>query len=283
MRQASRFRRMGIAAISSAALAVLLMTGCTAETAPPAASDCTPAFNFPTIKKGVLSIVGPDYPPLFTYENGVLGGVDGEFYTKFAADACLTTDVTILPAAGVIEAIKNGQADVAGGGWYPTAERAKMIGQTEAAYSDPSVFVGTKPSANLEDYKGKTIGTTQGYLWVDDLQKWAGENAKLYQSPDAVFADLLNGRIDVALMAVNEAAYRLKGKESSGLSYVVVKPNEAIEAFMNPSVTNFPFTKSNQKLGDALNKELVDLRGNGALADMLTKYGIDASAAKPAA
>lgn len=278
MKYSSHLRRVGTGALSTAAAAAFLLTGC-AQAGTAVSNDCVAKFKTTTIKPGVLTVVGPDYPPLFTYQDGKLGGVDGELYTKFAADACLTMDVTVLPAAGVIEAIKNGQADVAGGGWYPTADRAKVIGQTEPAYSDPSVFVGKDPSADLEDYKGKTIGTTQGYLWVEDLQAWAGDKAKLYQSPDAVFADLKNGRIDVALMAVNEAAYRLKDNESSGLSYVIVKPNEAIEAFMNPAVTNLPFTKSNKALGEALNQEIVRLRSDGTLAKYLTQYGIDESAA----
>jgi polar amino acid transport system substrate-binding protein len=266
-----------------AAAAILLLAGCADDSNNSAASSsaCTPKFTVSTMEPGVLKIVAPDYPPMFTYDDDQLGGVDGDFYDQFAKDACLTPEVSILPSAGVIEAIKNGQADVAGGGWFPTAERAAVIGQTEPAFDNPAVFVGRNPSPDLAAYTGKTIGTTQGYLWVADLQAWAGDNAKLYESADAVFSDLKNGRIDVALMSVSSASYRLAAEEDTELTYVVVTPDPAIKAFVAPAVTNFPHTLANTGLGDALNQEVTALRANGTLDRIATDNGFTPEFAHP--
>lgn len=268
--------------VTAALLSAAALTGCSTDGTTTANSDCTPEWEFDTISSGTLTVFGPDYPPLFTYDGSTMEGVDGEILTGFAEAACLTTTPTVVPAASVIEGVRGGQADVAAGGWYPTEERAEVVGQTDPVYGDPVVIVGIDPSDDLSDYEGKAVGTTQGYLWTDDIVAWAGDNAKLYQSPDAVFQDLLNGRLDAALMAVNEASYRLEQNPGTELSYVLAAPVDFITATTNPAVTDFPYTKENTALGDALNEYVSGLRESGELADLLEKYGIDPSAAEPA-
>ncbi|MFF2244325.1 substrate-binding periplasmic protein [Arthrobacter sp. NPDC058130] len=261
----------------SIALALSSCAGASAQVS----ADCVPKFDVPTSAAKTLKIAAPDYPPMFTYQNNVLGGVDGAFYEQFAKDACLTTEVTILPSAGVIEAVKNGQADVAGGGWFPTAERAKVIGQTTPAFANPAVFVAKDPATSLDTYRGKTIGTVQGFLWVSDLKAWGGDNIKLYESADAVFSDLKNGRIDTALLSVSSASYRIAAMGTSELKYAVVSPHPAIKAFNEPAVTNFPYVKSNAKLGDALNAAIKAYRADGTLERIVTTNGFKPEAAKP--
>jgi polar amino acid transport system substrate-binding protein len=278
-----RNNRFGaVASLVGAVSTMVILAGCAGGSAgSTGSSSCTADHGFDTVNSGSLTIVGPDYPPLFTYTDNTMGGVDGEILTGFAKANCLSTTVNVLPAASVIQSVSGGQADVAAGGWYRTDERAKVVGQTEPAYSDPAVLVGIKPTDNIGDYKGKVIGTTQGYLWSDDMVKWGGDKVKLYQSPDAVFQDLLNERIDVALMAVNEAAYRLKQNPGTKLSYTTIVPFSPVPATLYPSVTNFPYYKANTKLGDALDAYLTKIRGSGELARVLEKYGIDKSAATP--
>jgi polar amino acid transport system substrate-binding protein len=262
-------------------LGLTLSLSACAGTSPQVSSDCVPKFDVETtISDGTLKIVAPDYPPMFTYQNNELSGVDGEFYKQFAADACLTTEVTILPSAGIIKAIKNGQADVAGGGWFPTEERAKVIGQTEPVFANPAVFVGSDPQTSLDSYKGKTIGTVQGFLWVSDLQAWGGDKVRLYESADAVFSDLENGRIDTALLSVSSASYRIKAMKSD-LTYRVVEPHPAIKAFNQPSVTNFPHMKTNEALGKALDLAIESYRKDGSLERIVTDNGFKPEAAKP--
>jgi polar amino acid transport system substrate-binding protein len=268
-------------AVAAIGVAALTLVGCSAGGGAAVADDCTPQWEFSTVQDGKLTIFGPDYPPLFMASGSTMEGVDGEILTGFAEAACLETAITVVPAASVIEGVRGGQADVAAGGWYPTAERAEVVGQTEPAYADPAVVVGIDPSGDLNDYEGRTVGTTQGYLWVDDMVAWGGDNVRLYDSPDAVFQDLLNGRIEAALMAVNEAGYRLAENPGTELTYEVTEPVDFVEATRNPAVTNLPFTKANTELGDALNAYLEQIRESGELAEILESYGIDGGSANP--
>lgn len=271
------------AALATTAIALSALLGaCSSTSSNQVGADCKPESTFDTISKGTLSIVGPDYPPLFTNEQNKMGGVDGDVLAGFAKANCLNTKVQILPAAGVIEAVKGGQADVAAGGWFPTAERARVVNLSEPIYEDPNMLVGKNPSTNIDDYRGKRVGTTQGYLWTSELQKWAGDNAKLYASPDAVFQDLLAGRIDVAMMASNEAAYRLsKAPADAGLTAVRLTNTDEIPSTKLPAVTNLPSTKGNDALTAAINAYVEKIRADGTLGKILQNYNIPVEYAKP--
>lgn len=250
--------------------------------------DCKPMSVFSTITPGVLKIVAPDAPPYFTYKNSVFGGFEGEFLARFAKDNCLHTEVVILPPGSVIEAVKNGQGDVGGGGWTPTAQRGEFVGQTNALLHNPIVSIGYEPSADLDNYKEKTVGTVVGYVYNSDLEAWAKAipaTIKVYDSPDAGFADVRTKRLAVLLLSAINANFRLGQFPTPGLSAIEVKPHPNIKAFSGALVTNIVHTKSNSALTNALNAEITAVRADGTLKQILERNGIPASlipAASPA-
>lgn len=273
------------AALALVALAVGVLAACGGDSDEPAeaeagTTECQPEVQLPTLEEGKLKVVAAQYPPLITYENGELGGVDGELLKLIAERACLEIEVDLQSFAGVIESVSAGRSDVAAGGWYITPDREDVVDQSAPVYSDPPVIVAKDEISDLEAVEGK-IGTTQGYLWVDDLTKWAGDRAKLYQSPDAVFADVRNGRIAAGLMAVAEASFRIEQNPDAGLTATLMEPLEAIDASVRPSVTNFPHRKDVEGVTEALNAEIQRLRSSGELARILEEHGIDAKAAEP--
>lgn len=277
--------RMLRRALPLAALAVLVgvLAACGGDDEPAEAAgeaaECQPEVQIPTLEEGKLKIVAAQYPPLITYENGELGGVDGELMKLIAERACLEIEVELQSFAGVIESVAAGRSDVAIGGWYITPDREDVVDQSEPVYSDPPVIVAKEAITSLDDVEGN-IGTTQGYLWVEDLKAYAGKRAKLYQSPDAVFADVANGRIAAGLMAVAEASHRIEQNPDAGLTASLMEPLEAIDASVRPSVTNFPHRKGVEGVTEALNAEIERLRSSGDLARILEDHGIDGKAAE---
>lgn len=265
------------------ALLVATSAACGGDAGTDAASadggECEPQIELTTLEPGTLKVVAAQYPPLFTYDGGQVGGVDGELLKLIAERACLDIAVELQSFAGVIESVSAGRADVAAGGWYITPDREDVVDQSAPVYSDPPVIVAKEEIASLEDVDGD-IGTTQGYLWVEDLQAYAGDRAKLYQSPDAVFADVANGRIDAGLMAVAEASHRLEQNPDAGLTSSLMEPLEAIDASVRPSVTNFPHRKNVEGVTEAINAEIERLRSSGDLSRILEEHGIDGKAAE---
>lgn len=65
------------------------------------------------------------------------------------------------------------------------------------------------------------------------------------------------------------------------MTYTTIDPFEPVPATLHPSVTNYPYTRANAALGDALSAYLETIRADRILADVLESYGIDASAADP--
>ena len=47
-------------------------------------SDCTPAHQFDTVKKGTLTVAFYDLPPFTKAEGGGISGVDGDLLKKIA-------------------------------------------------------------------------------------------------------------------------------------------------------------------------------------------------------
>ncbi|WP_413875600.1 substrate-binding periplasmic protein [Albidovulum sp.] len=238
------------------------------------AQDCTPASQFKTIEAGTLKVVAPDFPPFFTYKGDELGGFEGEFFKRFAKDNCLTIEVTLLPAGSVIEAIRNGQGDVGGGGWTPNEKRGEIVGQTRSLLTNPSVFIGFDPKAELEAYAGKTIGTVIGYDFVNDLQAWGeanGATIKLYDSPDAGFADVRAKRLDILVLGGINGQYRVSQFPAPGLASIAAEKVDAVPRFGQEGATNIVHTKDNPELTAALNAEIEVIRADGTLKEMLAK------------
>lgn len=243
------------------------------------AQDCKPNYKFSTIAPGILTIVGPDLPPTFTYKDNKMGGVEGPFFERFAKDNCLSVRVTILPPGSVIEAIKNGQADVAAGGWLANAERARVVGLSNSLFKVPSGYVGKNPSANLDDYAGKNIATVVGMPWNADLEKWGKGNIKVYDTIDATMADVRANRVAVSLMGVFQAVYRIRQTPQYGLSFVELKPEPGIPSFSLKPFSCVVHMKDNLALREALNEEIDELRKSGFLAQTLEENGMPRSSA----
>lgn len=277
MTKTARSNALLSALLSAGAVFLLAAGGASAQ------SDCTPVSKFETLEPGVLKIVAPDMPPFFTYKDGVMGGFEGLFFTKFAKDNCLTPSVTVLPLGGVVESVRNRLADVGGAGLNPTAERGKVVGLTHPIYYNAAVFVGKNPDPELENYDGKTIGTVTGFVFNKELETWGKANLKVYDTADAAFADIKSGRLPVMLLGALNAFYRISLVPESGLSAVEAKPNPVVTSFNKKGRTNVVHTKDNPELTEALNTAIASMRKDGTLAKMLEEVKLPATVLIPAA
>ena len=248
-------------AIGALALLILALNAGTAT-----AQSCTPAHKFPTIKSGILTIAEPNFPPIFTYKDGKMGGFEGLFFEKFAAENCLKVEVMILPLGGIIESVRNGLADVGGPGFSGTPDRAKVVGLTNKMYFNRAVFVGKSPEASLDSYAGKALGTVTGFVWNSDLEKWGKAQLRVYDSADAAFADIQTGRLTVSTFGEINARYRISLVPNSPLKIVVPAPHPAVASFNTPNHTQIVHTKGNSALTAALDAHIEKWRADGTLA-----------------
>lgn len=245
------------------------------------ASDCKPIVEgVTTVASGELTMAVAEYPPYVSNAGGRLTGVDGEMLTEVASKLCLQPDPKIQSFTAIIESVKNGSADLTAGNWYINDERKQTFEVSSPVYADQMAIVTQAGLDSLDQLQGKQVGTTQGYLWVEDLQKALGQkNVKLYATEDAVYQDVKVGRIAAGVITYGGGAQILKSNNDTTLKLEVLKPDQQVKASVGTPQSAVLIHKGNTKLLEAVDKVIADLHQSGKLKQILTSNGLPASAA----
>ncbi|MFT4043116.1 MAG: transporter substrate-binding domain-containing protein [Gordonia sp. (in: high G+C Gram-positive bacteria)] len=272
-----KYRRTTIATLLTATV-ISSLSGCTStDSSSSPASGCTPEWTFPTIHHGALTVATVDSLPYVEVEPGSneAKGIDSDLLTNFAKRACLKVDFKSLGGPAAVAAMTQGTADVAAGGWYSTPERGKKIGQTDPVWYDYNAIASKEKLSTIDALKGKTVGVVAGSLYVQPLAAVIGDaKVKQYQTMDAVLRDISAGRLDAGLGTSSELGYQVHQRADSGITVTPVPEDAHYTTLTQRGMVNFPYTKSNSKLGDALQNFIAATRKDGTVAGVLTKYGI---------
>lgn len=257
-------------------------TGCASTQPSQVAADCKPAAQFDTIADGTLTVAAVQQLPGINVDVNTkkITGLDSVLLAKFAEENCLRLDVQPLAGAAAVAAMTEGKADVAGGGWYKTADRAKVLGQSETLWYDQAGIVSKAGLSSINDLKGKKVGVVGGSLFEKPLGAAIGaENVVSYQSIDAIFKDLESGRIEAALGAGATLTIQIKERGNDELKISTLNPDPNYAVLTTPGEPNYPYTKTNEALGSALNDFIKRAKTEGTIKDALAEYGITSQTA----
>jgi len=271
-----------LAVIGTGALLATGLAACASDSANESgtvAEGCTPAHTFSTVTDGTLTVAADVSLPYVDVDDstGELGGVDGVVINAIAAMECLTVTNSTIHGSTAIGSVQQGHSDLAAGGWYWTEEHGEVLGQTDPVYYDFTAVVS--PSGeydSLDDLEGKTVGVTQGSLYVSDLQTALGKDAvKQYETLTEAITDLENGRIDAIIAGSGEAGYQVQQAGSdTGLAVQQIASDSRLAASQDYGKVNFPHTLGNDELTTALNEDIAALRADGTVQDALDQYGL---------
>lgn len=271
---------------ASAAIALALV-GCSAggggSAADPVPEDCTPTFEVQTLKEGKLTALVAEHPPFATMQGGQLGGIEGELLKHIAADLCLELDAQVTSFPAIIEGLQNNRADLSSSNWTVNDERRELFEVSDGIY-EGGMGIVTKGEdwSTVEDLKGKTIGTPQGYLWIQQLQDiYGAENIKEYQSDTAVVDDVKAGRIDAGAVSILANQYRLQQPAYSELSINKMQKSDQLPYTQSPPLSVVLIAKGNVALKDATNQALREFYESGDLEAQFEKFGLDPSVVFP--
>lgn len=239
------------------------------------AMDCTPNFNFSTVKEGVISVALTNTPPYSFEKNGEISGIDGELIKKFAANNCLAVEYEIYTYPAAVSSVQSKRADVGLGGFYRTAARERVVSLSDPVYLDQLAVVSEQGFSTVDQLMGKSVGTVEGYDWVMEMEDIFSES-QTYPSSLNLAQDLHAGRIDAALEGFG-AAVSLNG--DSGMSIELLQPDPRITATVDASQTSFLLTKGNESFANAVNQSVAVFREKGVIAEVLSMYDLDKSAA----
>jgi len=161
-----------------------------------------------------------------------------------------------------------------------TAEREKVVNLTHGAYYQVTEFTQLKTSniKSLDDLKGKTVGTIQGYFYIPELKQvpWIGEqNLKLYNTIDAAIQDLIAKRVDAIIIGAASSAWLQRQHPEWNLKYEPVAASKYMPDTTDKARTVFSTKKDNTELLDAMNKVIDKAKADGTVKKILATYGSD--------
>lgn len=244
------------------------------------AQECTPKHQFTTIEAGTLTVAVTTYVPhSFVDDSGNMKGIDGDIAAEFAKRECLKVKAVAVDPAAAIQYVLSGQADIATGDWYRTAERAKVMSLSAPLYTDQMGIYSKEGFKNVSDLEGKQVGTVQGYLWVADLKAMLGGSLKLYPNSVNMQQDLSSGRIDVAVDGYSTGVVAEQKGALGDVKVNVAAPDQRVKATKEAAQAAFPYSLNAKEFGVALDAAIAEMHADGTIVTILKSYGLDGTAA----
>lgn len=241
--------------------------------------ECVPAHDgLETVEEGFLTVAAYEYPPFSAIDGESLSGAEGEILHAIAELECLEVKVQPGAAAAMIPAIESGRADTTLGSWYRTAARAEIVLLSDPVIVDQLTLISVDGVDSIEGLVGNKVGSTLGFLWNEDLENLLGDDLSLYETTQALYADLASGRISVVVDTYPSGQAALENTPVDGAQFKVPAPDDRVVSTTKPGQTNFPVNLDNPGLQEAINDNLDTLRGDGTLADIAEKWGFSPTA-----
>src|ERR1700722_9609196 len=237
------------------------------------------APSFKTVEPGVLTIANSNEMPMIAMEDGKLIGSDAEIIATIAAKMGPGVKSPRMEGPPTVQSVKSGRADIMMGnmGWTPARAAALLI--TDAIY-----YAGTfvcmkkdKPfnSFSVNDAKGHSIGTVNGFTIVPEMKKLPGVGeVKLYDNSDGCVRDVVAGRLDFAVLDAPLVDYMILKNPNWNLKQVPMMHDDAFPQITSKQHTVMGMNQQNFDLFDAVNagvKWMWKTKQNG---ELMKKYGI---------
>ena len=254
------------------------VTACGSSGGSTGASDCTPKVdNIQTVSSGKLTVGAIDIIPFSSYNNGKPEGIDESIISKIAEENCLTVDWQQSTYADAVQSITSGTIDVALGSIDATEKRLQAVDFSASTYLDGMGLAADKSKnvTTIKDLeKQSSVGTVDGYLWVDDVKKILGDKLKTYPSSVELKADFDAGRIDVAIDAYGTQVVQFKDNDKVQVALANEHPDDRVPTIVHAPEAAFPYTKGNTTLGQALSDGIKEQREDGTIKKLLTDQGL---------
>ncbi|WIB34397.1 ABC transporter substrate-binding protein [Curtobacterium sp. MCSS17_005] len=278
-----RTRRTFLGSTVLVATAALALSGCasSSDAASGVDPDCKPAHDFTTIASGTLTVATYDFAPYTELKGGSVSGIEGELLKAVAKRECLSLSVLSSGgASAAIPAVQSGRADLAAGDWWRTTARAKVVSLSDPIILDQGAIVSKAGYKTVADLDGKKIGSVAGNLWNDGFQKVFGDDFTVYQDGESAFSDLAAGRVDAIIDNVASTTARFESKPVKGAEIVPLTADDRIPETDKPGQVNWPTSKKNSDLTDALNEDISALCEDGTVEKIVKKYGVNETITK---
>ncbi|MBN3812489.1 transporter substrate-binding domain-containing protein [Paraburkholderia sp. Ac-20347] len=180
----------------------------------------------------------------------------------------------IMPFDAMIPTLLSGRTDIIVDNLHENAQRLRVVSFTSPAYWYGSAIAVQRGNPlkihGWNDFSGRTIGTLRGSLNHQLLEGRKDlKELKLYTSSEAEFADLIAGRIDVAMEDGIKIGLFLKQHPNAGMEFVAdYRPLPQEYGY-----ARYALRKGDVDLNHAVSRALDEMRADGSLAAILRQFG----------
>jgi lysine/arginine/ornithine transport system substrate-binding protein len=226
-----------------------------------------------TIRIGVEAA----YPPFESKTpTGQLQGFDIDLGNALCAQLKARCQWVENSFDGLIPALQARKFDVIDSAMNINAKRAEQVDFTVPMYLTPAQLVARKGSKLLptaDSLAGHSVGVLQGSIQEQYAkQMWASKNVDVvsYQTQDAVYADLVAGRVDSTFLDATAASLGfLNQPNGKDFAFAGAPVNDA--KIIGTGV-GLAVRKGDNELREELNSAFDELKRNGTYQQLLKKY-----------
>ncbi len=205
-----------------------------------------------------------EFAPYEYHEQDQIVGIDAEIARAIADKLELELVINDIAFDSVIPEVTSGKADIGMAAMTVTEDRKKNVDFSNSYASSKQVIIVKEGSdiQNSEGLKGKIVGVqlgTTGDIYASDI-----ENATLerYSKGFELIQALSQGKVDAVIVDEQPAKYYTKGK---------IDLKILDEAFVEEEYA-IALKKGNTVLAEKINKALEELKEDGTIDSIISKY-----------
>lgn len=213
----------------------------------------------------LVMCTNPAFPPYeFVDDNGEIVGIDAEIAAAIAEKLNKKLVIKDMAFESLIPAVQGGSADFAMAGMTVTDERKLSVNFSNTyAKGIQTIVVKEGSNVTIDNMGNFTIGvqsgTTGDIYCTDDFGQ---DHVKQYENAPLAIAALVNGQVDCVVID-NEPAKNF-AKTNEGLKLLETAYSEEDYAIA--------INKENTQLLSDINKALDELKADGTIDKIITKY-----------
>ena len=208
------------------------------------------------------------FPPFQTIDEktGKPVGIDIDLAEYIGKKMDRKVEFQDMKFKALVPTLESGRADMVVAGLSPTDERSKVVSFSKTYYYPPKAIVAKKGTnyTSLELLKKHKVGTTMGTTYANDLKKVPGIDVVELDSSLLAVQDVLNGRLDAALVDGTHAIIFCKEHPELEMHMLALSTDKN-ETFSIALPKDSPDVAKVNEIIDEMNK-------NGEFRKILVKY-----------
>ncbi|HEV3428629.1 MAG TPA: ABC transporter substrate-binding protein [Paraburkholderia sp.] len=228
------------------------------------------------VHDGVTLAIAADPPSTYLDDKThAFDGADVRIFKEITKRLGITKVTwNIMPFDAMIPTLLSGRADIIVDNLHANPQRLRVVAFTSPAYWYGSAIATQRGNPlkihGWDDFAGHTVGTLRGTINHQLLEGRKDlKELKLYTSSEAEFADLMAGRIDVAMEDSVKIGMFLKQHPTSAIEMV----SDYRPLPQEYGYARYALRKGDVDLNHAVSRALDELRADGTLASILKQFG----------